>query len=83
MRKNKKLLKNIIILLIFTIIFTTPTSVYADTKNKDKDKNKNKYEKYENEKIQKIKIKTKIKTNMKNTRMKKSILLTMNRIKFG
>lgn len=50
MRKNKKLLKNIIILLIFTIIFTTPISVYADTKNKDKDKNKNKYEKYENEK---------------------------------
>jgi len=50
MRKNKKLLKNIIILLIFTIIFTTPISVYADTKNKDKNKNKNKYEKYENEK---------------------------------
>lgn len=50
MTKNKKLLKNIIILLIFTIIFTTPTFVYADTKNKNKDKNKNKYEKYENEK---------------------------------
>lgn len=50
MTKNKKLLKNIIVLLIFTIIFTTPTSVYADTKNKDKNKNKNKYEKYENEK---------------------------------
>lgn len=50
MTKNKKLLKNIIILLIFTIIFTTPISVYADTKNKDKNKNKNKYEKYENEK---------------------------------
>jgi len=50
MTKNKKLLKNIIVLLIFTIIFTTPISVYADTKNKDKNKNKNKYEKYENEK---------------------------------
>ena len=50
MTKNKKFLKNIIVLLIFTIIFTTPISVYADTKNKDKDKNKNKYEKYENEK---------------------------------
>lgn len=50
MTKNKKLLKNMIVLLIFTIIFTTPISVYADTKNKDKNKNKNKYEKYENEK---------------------------------
>jgi len=49
MTKNKKLLKHIIVLLIFTIIFTIPTTTYADNK-KNKNKNKNKYEKYENEK---------------------------------
>ena len=51
MTKNKKLLKHIIVLLIFTIIFTIPTTTYADNKkNKNKNRNKNKYEKYENEK---------------------------------
>ena len=49
MTKNKKILKHIIVLLIFTIIFTIPTTTYADNK-KNKNKNKNKYEKYENEK---------------------------------